>query len=328
MTGTTVSVALCTHNGARFIAEQVASILGQTVPVTQLVISDDASSDDTVDIALNTIERARLGGARFVPSVVVLRNPVALGVTANFEQAIRATVGDFIALCDQDDRWHVDRVEAALAVFSSRPEITLVHSDAVLIDGDGAPMGHTLFDVLGIGPATIGQIHRGDALSLLTRRNLVTGATTMIRRTLLDDSLPFPAAWVHDEWLAIIAAASGGVDVVADPLIDYRQHGGNEIGAVELSLLGKVRRMLEPGSDRNSRLLARAQEVADRFPESSHPVLGPMMQQKLAHEVVRAALPSWRIGRLIPVMREVATGRYGRFGRGIADAARDLLQPL
>ena len=97
----------------------------------------------------------------------------------------------------------------------------------------------------------------------------MTGATAAIRRRLAAVAVPFPAEWVHDEWLAMVAASIGRIVPLDEQLIDYRQHGGNEIGAVELTFRGKLGRLIAPGRQRNERLLARA-IVLGRAPAGDH----------------------------------------------------------
>jgi glycosyltransferase involved in cell wall biosynthesis len=317
-----ISVALCTHDGAAFIEEQLRSILAQSVLPGQIVLSDDGSRDDTIALAAAVIAASGHG-----VDFRVIRNEAPLGVARNFEQAILACSGEFVILSDQDDVWLPDRVAQALAVFESRPAVSLVHGDARLIDDGGASLHATLFEALGMGAAEVAAIHEGRGFELLVKRNLVTGATTMLRRALAEDAAPFPDGWLHDEWLAIVAAARGELDVVDAPLISYRQHGSNQVGVEKLSTAGKLGRMLEPGADRSARLLVRATALADRLPVLA-PTRAGAAREKLAHERMRSALPAARAGRIVPVLRELRTGRYSTFGRGTADAARDLLQPL
>lgn len=316
----TVSVALCTHNGAAHIQEQVRSILAQSFGVVEIVLSDDASTDNTVELAAAAVAGSPV-------ELRVLRNATPLGVTRNFEQAILACTGELVALSDQDDSWHHDRIERGVSVFADNPRLSLVHSDAVLVDASGVPLGATLFEALGIDRDAVRTIHDGGAFELLARRNLVTGATAMLRRSLAVDCAPFPTGWVHDEWLAIVAAARGELDVIAEPLVDYRQHGSNEIGAQKLSVVAKFSRMVEPGAARSERLLARATSLVDRLPALA-PDRASAVAEKLEHERVRSSLGRSRFTRISPVLRELRTGRYSAFGRGAADAVRDLLQPL
>jgi len=322
----TLSVALCTHNGERFVRQQLSSIFAQTVLPAEIVISDDASSDDTLAIVAEVTREASATSV----TVIVRHNAVALGVVANFELALRATTGEFVVLCDQDDEWMPDRLELILAEFARRPELVLLHGDAELIDANGASLGGTLFQALDIDARMVELAHAGSEWELLLRRNIVTGATTAFRRSLLALALPVPEGWLHDEWLAIVAAATSRIDLTSDRLVRYRQHGTNQVGVRQLSIVGKLRRMLEPGSDRNARLLVRAASLESRL--GMLPGLTPeraeAVANKLVHERVRSELGVHRITRVAPVLREYRTGRYARYGRGAADAVRDVLQPL
>jgi glycosyltransferase involved in cell wall biosynthesis len=324
-----VSVALCTHNGERFIVEQLESIFAQTIAPDEIVLSDDASTDRTVEVAREAVDRL-VAETGISPALTVIANARALGVTANFEQAISACAGDIILLSDQDDRWDPSRLKRSLEAFAGREDLLLVHSDARLVDETGRSFGLTLFDALEIGPHEVLAIRAGKAFELLLRRNLVTGATTAIRADLARAAAPFPSAWLHDEWLAIVASAIGAMDVLDAPLIDYRQHGTNQIGARKLWVVGKIGRMREPGGTRNARLLARATALAERFSSMGteiSPCKLELVRSKLAHETVRSSLPINRVRRLPAVFAELRTGRYRSFGRGTADAVRDLIQP-
>lgn len=309
-----------THNGAAYIAEQLESILAGSVLPQQIVISDDASSDETLAVARATV-------ADRVPLTVLYNDP-ALGVTRNFERAALACTSELVALSDQDDSWHPDRLAVAVAAFRDRPELTLLHADARLVDAAGSPLGHTLFEALEVSERERELVHSGRAIEALLRRNLVTGATTVFRRELLERATPFPPEWVHDEWLATIAAATGRVDLTDRTLIDYRQHGANQIGATRLGLRGKVRRVLEPRRARNERLARNFGILVERLAELDVTAeVRELAAGKLTHELVRLGLPEARLLRVLPVMREVRTGGYRAFSRGRGDILRDLVQP-
>lgn len=321
---TRVSVALCTYNGAAFLDEQLRSILAQTVLPGEIVVSDDGSTDRTGEIV------AAVAAESPVP-VVFTRNEPALGVTRNFESAMRATTGDLIVLSDQDDVWRSDRLAVAIAAFDARPELQLVASDARLVDATGAPLGTGLFASLSIGPTEREQIEAGRAFGVLLRRNLVTGATTMVRRAVLDAALPFPAPWVHDEWLAIVAAARGPIQLLDDQLVDYRQHGANQIGVAEPTFAYKLRRLTSPGRQRNQDIADRMAgldaglgRLADGAPLADHVAV----REKLVFERFRAELPPSRWRRIVPVLRRIPRGEYQRFAsQGALDIVRDLVQP-
>lgn len=327
----TVSVALCTHNGERFLAAQLDSILAQNRPVDEIVLSDDASTDGTLAIAQATIDayldRTPDSALRFT----VLRNQPALGVTQNFEQAIRACSGDVLLLSDQDDLWSVERVEASIGAMGDDRTVLLVHSDARLIDELGADLGATLFGAYGVDESALRTIADGGGFELFLRRNLVTGATVALRRELAAAAVPFPSAWVHDEWLAIVAASIGRIVPLRDHLIDYRQHSSNVIGAVSLTFRGKLARLFAQGAERNRRLLERAEQLAQRYPQFGSAVTAggvDSVRRNVEHEQVRASLSPHRLARITPVLAEARTGRYREFGGGLQDVVRDLVQPL
>jgi hypothetical protein len=324
-----VSVALGTHNGARYLREQLESILAQTHPVAEIVLSDDASSDGTVELAEQMIEEHRATDAA-TPSLIVLRNPVALGVTSNFEQALTAASGDVIALSDQDDVWHPDRIGRALAAFARRPGAELAAAEARLVDDEGASLGATLFGTLGVDVPLRLRLETDAAFDELLKRNVLTGATMVVTRSLVLRAAPFPASWVHDEWLGIVASVGGGLAIVSEPVIDYRQHGGNQIGVTRLGAGGKLARLREPRTERNAQLFDRARDLAERLPgiAGRDPSVEAAVRGKLAHEVMRQAIPAERVRRLGPVWRQWRTGAYDRYGRGAQDVLRDLVQPV
>lgn len=316
-----VSVALAAYNGERFIAEQLRSILAQSVPVDEIIVADDGSRDATLEVV-----HAEL--TDFTGRVMVLEPQAkSLGVAQNFARALAACTGEFIALCDQDDVWHVDKIARLL---DGLGDGLLVFSDARLVDDAGAPFDEspTLFDGLGLTDWERARIAQGDAWAVLLRRNVVTGATALLRRELLELAGVFPNSWVHDEWLAVVAAACGGVRLVAEPTIDYRQHSANQIGMrTKLTWRARLDRLRAPRTQRNLRLLRRAEALAAR----AH-VWGTERwqdaEEKLAHEQIRSALPVARFDRVGAVRREQATGRYDRFGLGRQDVLRDLVQPV
>jgi glycosyltransferase involved in cell wall biosynthesis len=320
-----ISVALCTHNGARFIRRQLASILAQTLPPVQLVVSDDASADDTVSIVEQEIA-AHAASGRPTPALVLLRNKAPLGVTANFEQALRACAGELIALSDQDDEWEADKLERMAAYFATRPGLGLLHTDATLIGDDSLPAGGTLFGVLEVTAEERAAVHSGRAFDVFVRRNLVTGATAMVSADLIAAALPFPAEWVHDEWLAIQAAARGRLDLSERPLTRYRRHDENQIGAGDPTLRHKVGRVLGRRGDRNRMLATRSRLLADRLRDAEG-VSGEVIalaEEKAAFEATRAALPANRLARALSVLRLATRGQYSR----LASRGRlDVLQP-
>lgn len=316
-----VSVALCTYNGAQFVEQQLRSIVNQTVSPTEVVIADDGSTDDTLD-------RVHAICAETDVPVRILTGSAPLGVTLNFQRAIEACSGDLIALSDQDDIWHPDRLALSIPAFASDPGLLFQHTDARLVGEGGELLGPTLFEALSVSRDDRVLIAEGRGFEVYLRRNLATGATVVFRRTLLAAALPFPMEWVHDEWLAIIAAAVGRVQLSDAQPVDYRQHGNNQIGVQKPTIRYRVGRMLQPRGSRYAELALRSEVLVGRLQALTvEPSLVERALKKARFESVRAGLPIRRVARLRTVIREYRKGSYRALSsQGNLDTVRDLLQ--
>jgi len=318
------SVVLCTYNGDRFLPDQLGSLLAQTRLPDEIIACDDASSDNSL-MQLDAF--ARHMGERGV-SVHVHRRDDNLGYVRNFSDALTRANGDVVFLCDQDDVWQADKLERMTAEFARRPALQLLHTDADLIDAEGCPLGHTLFDALEFSASERQAERNGRAFEVLLGRNTVTGATTAFRRALIERALPVPDSWIHDEWLAICAALYGEVDYLEWPSIGYRQHADNQIGIRKYS---HWQRLTQRKRDKRAYM----QRVADKL----HALLKQhrsrmlaldtrqleVIRERAAHAYVRGHLPAsiWHRGR--QVVAEALTGRYWQYSNGLRSIAGDVL---
>jgi len=214
--GPLVAICMATYNPpGDLLRRQLDSIRAQTHERWVCVISDDHSDPERFD----DLERAVGDDPRFFVS----RAPERLGFYANFERAITCAPAEatHLALCDQDDAWHPDKLEVLLAEIS---EADLVYSDARIVNEAGAVIFDTYW-------SRRRPNHTNLASLLIT--NTITGAASLFRSELLDRALPFPtrigAQW-HDHWLALVAVAGGEVRYVDRPLYDYVQHAGAVVG--------------------------------------------------------------------------------------------------
>lgn len=315
-----VSVVICTYNGEKYVQQQLESILSQTLTPTEIILSDDGSSDDTVARAQTVVE------GRSDIRIVVTTRKAPLGPAANFSSALALATSPLIALADQDDVWHPNKLEVLVRAMESDRSVLLVHSDAALVDGFGTRTG-SLTHALAMTRSERALLSSGRALEALLRRNLVTGATTMIRSELLHSALPVPEGWVHDEWLALVAALHHGVRFVDDELIDYRQHGANHIGATRLDFSEASQRLRQRRRDFFARKALRntaLYELLALAPAWLHPSEKEALQAKLEHDVWRSRLPSDRIARVFPILSRWVSGYYRRYARGHLDVLRDL----
>jgi glycosyltransferase involved in cell wall biosynthesis len=317
-----VSVAMCTYNGGAFVAEQLRSIVEQTRPVDEIVVCDDVSGDNTLDIV-------RAFAATAPVRVRIDVNESNLGYRLNFSKAMSLCTGDVILLADQDDIWLPAKVARILDIFENRSEVDLVFSDADLVHEDLSPVGYTIWQSIEFHRGRQAMVRDGRFLLLLMNRNVVTGATAAIRSRIRDIVLPVPGTWVHDAWIATLVAATGTAEFIEQPLILYRQHDAQQLGGKRLTFserLALARRMdarffLDMASDYDAlkqRLLAF--ETRIRYPGAI-----PLIQGKVDHSRFRAAVKQRRLRYLPRIAAEVVRGRYHRYSLGVLSAAQDLL---
>lgn len=220
---TTISVALTTHNGARFLQRQLDSIAAQTRPPDELVVSDDASQDGTW---------AMLGAfAASAPFRVRLhRNETALGWRHNFMHALSLTTGDLIALCDQDDMWEADKLAVAEAALAA-PDALLFYHDAWLIDEADRRFGTAgIFPLPPVNPPL--SVHSPSSpygFSMVLNRALLQFSD--LWPVSLESATGTPPA-AHDQWLFFLATIFGTVLYSERRLGDYRRHGSNTCGEI------------------------------------------------------------------------------------------------
>ena len=315
------SVALCTYNGAPFIEAQLRSIIDADVPCSEIVIVDDASRDDSVEIVRKVSRSTK------IPFCIEV-NAQNIGSSRSFQRALERATAPVVFLSDQDDLWDAGKPARMLEEFVRRPQLLLLHSDARLVDENANDLGTTLFEAIEVAASERASIHSGNAFDIFMRRNLATGATLALRRSLLDTALPIPDTWVHDEWLAAIASAVGVVDFIEERLTLYRQHGRNQIGARRLSFKEKIGESFARQGKYYARREARAADLLDRLNGLGALVPPDRVAKasaKLAHMHFRAQLPRSRMARLGPVVLETMRGRYSAYSTGWKSIVRDLL---
>lgn len=307
-----ISVALCTYNGEKYLPEQLESIKRQSVPVDELVVCDDGSTDGTFDI-LHKLAR------EVAFSVRIFKNKSNLGSTKNFEKCLSLCQGDLIFCCDQDDAWRSDKVEKQAAYLRDHPDIDAVFSNALVMDDDSKPTGSTIWQEVQF---TAGQQRRwqaGQAHEILFGGFVVTGATLALRRSCLERLMPFPThipRLIHDAWIALALSLESKIDFIAEPLVSYRMHASQQVG-----FGGKAEpvRMKDRMNRDRAEKLAPIQEKAD----NAHEIYAYLRdlpfvpREKLIklflrhkHFQRRATLPQNRLLRAAPVIKEALAGRY------------------
>ena len=200
---------MATYNGSQWVQLQLESILAQLGTADEVIIVDDASIDDTLQVI------AALSDKR----IKVTRNDRNLGVDATFERALGLAQGEMIFLSDQDDIWRSDKVTKVVAAFNSNPKVSLVLSDARVIDGEGNELHPSYF-------ASRGPFFPGTLANIVKSKFL--GCAMAFKAKVRDDALPFPHPIPgHDMWIGLVNELYGTTHFIDAPLIDYRRHGKN-----------------------------------------------------------------------------------------------------
>ena len=320
--GPEVSVAMCTYHGGAYLAEQLQSIAAQDRVPDELVVCDDGSGDATPSILRGFAARA--------PFTVRLEfNGQNLGSTQNFAKAVSLCRGRIIFLADQDDLWKPQKVRRLADAISADPGIGFAFSDARLVDAQGQPSGYTLWQSLSFEPADQARFNAAGAFDLLLRRNVVTGTTMAFRSDFCELLLPVPSGWVHDGWFALLLAAVARGRALAEPLVDYRQHARQQIGAGPGTMLDKYRRRKRQGlglyaatADNYAQAWERLNRAQDRLLDRS---ILAALAAKIDHWRTRARMridPAWRAPT---IAREILRGSYERYSAGWKSVAEDIL---
>ena len=210
-----VSIAVCTYNGQDYLNEQLQSLVNQTYSNIEIIVIDDHSTDDTVDILKRYQEK--------YPHFSYFQNDVNLGYVKNFEKAISLCNGDYIALCDQDDIWHPDKIEIQLNHIGNH---ALIYHDSSFIDNKGNLLPGKLSDVY--------PLYEGNMPHPFIFFNCVSGHSLLFHRKLIPDLLPFDKRYFHDRWIAFIATERGGIKLLTQRLVKYRQHLGSSTDALKI----------------------------------------------------------------------------------------------
>jgi glycosyltransferase involved in cell wall biosynthesis len=315
-----LSVALCTYNGSRFLSEQLQSIASQSRPPDELIICDDRSSDSSVAIVKSFALEA--------PFPVRLEvNPTNLGSTKNFELAISRCSADVIALSDQDDIWQKDKLAHIERVFLGSPSVGAVFSDADVVDDQLNPLGYKLWERYGFKGKRLRHLVKGRAFQVLLDQNAVTGATLAFRSWLKEWVMPIPACWMHDAWIAAVTAAVSDMSIIEMPLIQYRQHAQNQVGGQKPPLPEFLRAVVRDNTAfyrehvDQLKLLRQRLTTCSKLKRSDDL---PLLDSRILHFEARARMPAQRLRRLPLALRELWTLRYFRHSNGSISLGKDL----
>ncbi len=212
------SILIATYNGAKYLADQIESIMAEVVPDDEIIIIDDASSDGTLEILLHY-------SARF-PIVTVIRNDKNIGVTKTFERLLGLSTRNIVFLSDQDDVWIAGRRARMIAALEPEGCVAVLTNSLIMTEQ-------------GIGASFFREGARPDVGSIarnFTRNNFI-GCCMAFQREVLATALPFPRTIsMHDWWIGSCAMAIGKVCYLDAPSLLYRRHGSNQSPSTRRSL--------------------------------------------------------------------------------------------
>ena len=316
-----ISVVMCTYNSAQYLQEQLESIASQTRPPYELVVCDDQSDDKTTEIV-----KAFAISVPFQLDLII--NEKRLGSTKNFEKAIQLCGGDIIVLSDQDDVWHPQKLERMGKVFANTPSIGAVFTDAEMVDEYLRPLGYRLWQSAGFTKIEQRLFTRGRAVDVLLRHNVVTGATMGFRAKFKELVLPIPDIWVHDGWIALLIAATADLGMIDEPLVKYRQHSKQQIGAVMKGFSQRLAEAKQVDSNVYITGFKKYMVAQKRLLTSSNATykerVMSQIEGKMHHMLARANMSKKTLWRLPSIFSELLALRYHRYSNGWESAAKDL----
>lgn len=224
-----IAVLLSTYNGAKYIRKQIDSVLQQTYNEIEIYISDDFSSDETLEIIQEYVFK--------YPNIFhILNNKSKLGgACKNFLSLVERVDADIYFFCDQDDYWHHDKIEKTLTCYERLNDAknpTLIHSDLRIVDSELNVINSSFMDFTKKSSHLTWKDY-------LVENNNVVGCTAAINKVLAElykkncSKINKDKIFMHDSFFAQLASLSGKIEYIDEALIDYRQHGNNTVGAKE-----------------------------------------------------------------------------------------------
>ena len=219
----TVGVVLATYNGENFLDEQLQSIFNQTLLPDKVVIVDDCSTDGSMRIAEKWAQRHQ-------ETIEIHENIKNTGFIRNFERGISLCDTDFIALCDQDDIWHVDKLKKCISKLATDATIGLCYHNVDLVNVAGETIGADLKNLTNLDL----PLERATAQDLIIKdaRSPIPGLAIVFSSKLKSHFLPIPGEKTcpHDWWLCAISFFMFNPTYIAEPLAKYRIHENQASG--------------------------------------------------------------------------------------------------
>lgn len=226
-----IDILMATYNGEQYIAEQLDSLLNQTFTNWQLIVHDDGSVDNTINIIKQYIEN-------YPDKICLIDDGIRTGgAKNNFLHVMQFSKAPYIMFCDQDDVWLPNKIELTYKAMIEHEKQKgekvplLVHTDLCVVDSKLNIIAPSMIDYQKLRP------DNGSEIILLAIENCITGCTMMVNRTLLNISLKMPNhAMMHDWWMGLMALQHRGtIKFLNISTLLYRQHEVNTVGAKKVT---------------------------------------------------------------------------------------------
>lgn len=258
-----IDILLATYNGEKYIDKQLRSLLIQDWEADEkepekkikLIIRDDGSTDDTLKIIEKRLEYYR--AKRNNPmEVIILEDKRHTGSpSVSFMKLLSVCKGDYVMFSDQDDMWYRRKTEATYRCMKQlekkygKDVPLLVHSDLALMDENDVKIANSFFEYQ--------NMPKEDKLNQLLIQNTVTGCTMMMNRAAVNMLKQAPVSEIvsemvlmYDHYIAIMVAATGHIAFIDEPLIRYRKHSSNTVGAHSAGSREEYKNRFEMGREK------------------------------------------------------------------------------
>ena len=319
----TVSVAMCTYNGAPWLVQQLQSLVNQERRPDELVVCDDQSDDQTFDILQQFTANAPF-------EVRLFRNPQRLGFRGNFGTAIGRCRCDVIHPADQDDLWLPHKIRVLNEAIEQDVGTLLAGGMSLTCDDQLNSKGFMLMEANHYPARFLRDLQAGRCLTTMIRQPLFAGHAMAFRATLRPVILPLPDHWLHDTWIQTVASCCGCVRALEDVVVHYRQHDRNVSGGNRRSMTGWAAANRALTYNRLQVDAQRFRDLADRVENHRARLTDPERVVRLTRAKAtfmdrRVRVNQHRVLRVPLVLKELVLGRYHRHARGLLTFGRDLL---
>ncbi len=226
----TTSLVLSSYNGEQYIVNQLDSLREQIIPIDEVLICDDCSSDSTPSIIRDYIKRFNLTHWKLEV------NEHNKGWKKNFRELIFQASGDLIFLCDQDDIWSCEKISKMVGLMESHPEIDLIACEVEPFYEKGSKQIPNVSK--GNDDGTL-SMHGIDYKAVYVLR---PGCTYCVRKDFVDEiKLFWPDEWAHDAVLWELAETKGTLALYSKRLVKYRRHASNASARTKLTRKERIR---------------------------------------------------------------------------------------